>query len=110
MNITFEELHASVADCAEIGAMQAIKAYEPTADWLRASEVKRWARAKLIDYKALKALMKRVGIRAKRTGEAKNSPLVYSRLEIKKLMMTSHLCRLQTQTWTETAKPADETK
>lgn len=85
MNITlpFDELCRIMSDFTQIGFMSAIKAYEPTQDLIRAREVKDWLKIMLIDEKKFNALVNNGKIKARRIGTGKNSPLYYSKKEIK---------------------------
>lgn len=49
--LTFEELTGLLADFTQIGFMEAVKAYEPAQDNIRRSEVKKWLKMMLVDYR-----------------------------------------------------------
>ena len=89
MNLSLEELNGMIADFTQIGFMTAIKAYEPTQDKVRLTEVKNWLRFNRIDYKKFKALVDTGLIKRKRDGKCINSPLYFSKEEIKKALATA---------------------
>lgn len=88
MKITTEELFATIADFVQVGYMQAVKAYEPTNDNIRQSDVCNWLRLNLIDERQFKQLERKGLIKSFRLGTAKNSPLYYSKEEIKQAIST----------------------
>lgn len=77
----------------ELGFMQAVKAYEPTQDELRQSELKDWLRMNRVDARKLKAWIEHGMVRPYRKGEGKNSPLYYSKAEIKEAMANTGLAQ-----------------
>lgn len=42
VNIEIHEINSMIADCVQIGFMEAIRAYEPTSDLIRKKELKKW--------------------------------------------------------------------
>lgn len=92
--VNAEELYRVIADYTQVGFMQAVKAYEPTQDRIRKSEVRKWLKINLINEKKFDALCDKGLIRAFRTGTARNSPLCYSKKEIKQAMATAGLLRI----------------
>ena len=66
--------------------MTAVQAYEPCQDTIRLSEVKKWLKMMHVDYKKFKTLVDIGIIKARRIGTSKNSPLYYSKLEIKQAL------------------------
>lgn len=97
MMITNQELHSIITECSQIGAMKAIKAIEPAADWVRIAELKRWAKLNGLDQKTLNTLIKEEKIRPIRIGEGRNSPKVYSKVEIKEAFASLTLVKIQTK-------------
>ena len=88
------ELIGVMADSYQIGYMQAVKAYEPSQDAIRATEVKKWLRMMCIDEKTFKILKEKGFIEAVRKGKAINSPLYYSKAQIKAALAGINLARL----------------
>lgn len=78
-----EEIQALMINCYQVGYMEAVKAYEPSQDFIRLSEVKKWLGMMKIDIKRFKLLVRMDIIKPIRKGEGKNSPLYYSKAEIK---------------------------
>lgn len=81
--MNLNELNGVIADFVQIGFMEAVKAYEPSKDLVRKAEVKGWLKMMLIDEKAFRYLEDNGFIKAFRKGSGKNSPLFYSKKEIK---------------------------
>lgn len=92
MNI--EELQSIMIDSYQVGYMEAVKAYEPAQDLIRLSEVQRWLKMMKIDLKRFKALVKSEVIKPIRKGESRNSPLYYSKKEIKQALSMSNISGL----------------
>lgn len=86
MEISAQELKCIIADFVQIGFMQAIKAYEPSQDLLRKSEVKKWLKMMMISEAEFKRLLASDHIKPIRMGEGRNSPLFYSKQEIKQAL------------------------
>lgn len=82
-----------IADFVRVGYNAAVKDYDPPQDKLRLSEVKKWLKFRKIDFKTFQELEKQGLIHA-RKGEAINSPLYYSKVEIQKAFATMRLNRL----------------
>lgn len=97
MNIDLNELNAVIADFVQVGFMEAVKAYEPAQDLVRASEVKNWLRMMRIDAKKFNALCGKGIIRAVRKGTGRNSPLYYSKKEIKQAISMANIGCLLTK-------------
>ncbi len=93
MDITlpFEELCRMMADFTQIGFMEAVKAYEPAQDRIRARDVRNWLKMMLVDEKRFDALVRCGKIRARRMGTGKNSPIYYSKKEIKEALVASRM-------------------
>lgn len=89
-----QELNRIVADFVQVGWMQAVKTYEPPQDRVRLSEVKSWLRMACLDYKTFQKLVKVEVIKPFRKGKSKNSPLYYSKAEIKQAFSTLNMKRL----------------
>lgn len=83
MEINAQELRSLLADFVQIGFMEAVKAYEPSQDLVRKNEVRKWLKMMLISEKDFKKLLNSECIRPMRKGEGKNSPLYFSKKEIK---------------------------
>ena len=82
-----------IADFVRVGYNAAVKDYDPPQDKLRLSEAKKWLKFRKIDFKAFQELEKQGLIHA-RKGEAVNSPLYYSKVEIQEAFATMRLNRL----------------
>lgn len=93
MNITLEELYGVVADFAQIGYMEAVRSYEPPQDTIRKSAVRKWLSMMHIDNKTFNALVRNGMIKARRSGTTANSPIVYSKKEIKQALATARINR-----------------
>ncbi len=97
MNLTIEQLASIIADYIQVGYMEAVRAYEPTQDIIKTSEVLRWLRFVHIDRKRFNALVKKGLIRRKRLGPAKNSAFGYSKKEIKQAVAASKISSIIVQ-------------
>lgn len=97
MNIDLNELNAVIADFVQVGFMEAVKAYEPARDLVRASEVKEWLRMMHMEQKRFNTLCNQGVIRAVRKGTGRNSPLYYSKKEIKQAMSMANIGCLMTK-------------
>ena len=86
VTMEFNELNKLLSRYVQVGFMEAVRMYEPTQDMIRLTEVKAWLKMALVDYKAFKTLVDKGAIRAKKTGDAKNSPLYYSKKEIQQAL------------------------
>ena len=83
ITLTLPEIGRMIAEYTEIGYMAAVKAYDPPQDRLRLSEVRKWLRANHIAYKDFQSLVKQGVVTPVHAGSAKNSPLFFSKKEIK---------------------------
>lgn len=92
MNI--EELQSIMIDSFQVGYMEAVKAYEPAQDLIRLSEVKRWLKMMRIDMKRFNTLVHKEVIKPIRKGESRNSPLYYSKKEIKQALSMANVSGL----------------
>ena len=97
MTMTIEQIGAMMADFVQIGYMTAVKAYEPTSDELRLKDVEKWCRATFTDYKTLLRLIQAGVVRSYRKGGSRNSPLYYSKAEIKQAIINARLSRYITE-------------
>ena len=91
MNLDLNELNAVIADFVQVGFMEAVKAYEPTQDLVRASEVEDWLHIMKIDEKKFRTLCRKGIIQAVRKGTGRNSPLYYSKKEIKQALSMANV-------------------
>lgn len=89
MNI--EEIQSIMIDSYQVGYMEAIKAYEPSQDFIRLSEVKKWLKMMKIDLKRFNVLVHKEIIKPIRKGEGRNSPLYYSKTEIKQALSLANI-------------------
>lgn len=95
MNI--EELQSIMIDSYQVGYMEAVKAYEPAQDLIRLREVKKWLKMMKIDLKRFNALVHKEVIKPIRKGEGRNSPLYYSKKEIKQALSMVNVSGLITK-------------
>lgn len=93
-NMQIVDIRSLMAEVWQVGYMEAVKAYEPVRDQIRKSEVGDWLALMKIDRRVFRKLEKCGLIRAHKLGEGKNSPLVYSKAEIKKALATRSASRL----------------
>lgn len=93
VTIEFNELKETLQRFVQVGFMEAVRAYEPAQDRLRQKDVREWLKMMLIDYNTFKALVKKGAIKPRRYGSAVNSPLYYSKKEIKQAMATVGLMK-----------------
>ncbi|MDT3388106.1 MAG: hypothetical protein LIR46_10165 [Bacteroidota bacterium] len=96
MNMTTAEIFALVADAVQVGYMEAIKAYEPSSDIVRQSEVSKYLKLCLYDKRKFKSLVDGGYIKPVRMGKAKNSPLGYSKKEIKQAFLSQKIGAMTT--------------
>ena len=83
-----------IADFVQVGYMQAVKVYDPPQDKVRKSEVKKWLRFANLDQKRFNRLVKAEIIKPFKTGEGRNSPLYYSKKEIKQAFSVASISEL----------------
>lgn len=86
VTMEFNELNNLLSRYVQVGFMEAVRMYEPAQDRIRLAEVKAWLKMALVDYKTFKALVDKGTIRARKAGNAKNSPLYYSKKEIQQAL------------------------
>ena len=84
-----EDFASMIIGAYQIGFMEAVRAYEPEQDLVRASKVKSWLKMVNIEYKKFAYMVDNGMIHARRKGTGKNSPLYYSKSEIKKALFTA---------------------
>lgn len=89
--LTIQEIGTIVSDFIQVGFMEAVKSYEPSKDTIRENELIGWCKMLGIDKKRIKALVEAGIIHKKRNGEGKNSPIIYSKKEIKCAIATAKL-------------------
>ncbi|WP_314712583.1 hypothetical protein [Prevotella pallens] len=82
-----------ISDFVRVGYNAAVKDYDPPQDRLRLSEVKKWLKFRRVDFKTFQELEKQ-GLIHTRKGNAVNSPLYYSKVEIQKAFATMRLNNL----------------
>lgn len=93
VTMEFNELNNLLSRYVQVGFMEAVRMYEPAQDMIRLTEVKAWLKMALVDYKAFKALVGKGAIRARKAGDAKNSPLYYSKKEIQQALASVGVMR-----------------
>lgn len=89
-----EDFTRIIIESYQIGFMEAVRAYEPSHDLVRASEVKSWLKMMNIEQKKFKQLCESGKLKAIRKGDCKNSPIYYSKSEIKKALFTARVTAL----------------
>ena len=106
-----QELSRIVADFVQVGWMQAVKMYEPPQDAVRLSDVKRWLRMACLDYKTFQRLVKAEAIRPFRKGKGQNSPLYYSKADLKQAFAAAGMGQMMARASMSRAaarKPGDD--
>lgn len=92
MQEDFNEMCEIMTDYMQVGFMEAMKAYEPVQDEVRLSKVKEWLRFMRFDTRKFNILVKQGAIKATRKGGGRNSPLYYSKADIKLAFANARLC------------------
>ncbi len=82
----FSRLNRLLSEYVQVGFMGAVKAYEPAQDLIRKADVEKWLKMTYADRGMFKKLVKMGAIKPRRRGTAKNSPLCYSKAEIKRAL------------------------
>lgn len=80
----------------QVGFMEAVKTYEPAQDNIRMTELKNWLKIMRIDKKRFYALVENGSIKPFRLGAGRNSPLYFSKQEIKKALTAADIANLFT--------------
>lgn len=75
----------------QVGYMEAVKAYEPPQDMLRKTELKKWLALMHIDKRRVQALIDKGLVKPYRKGTGKNSPLYFSKIDIKKAIAAADI-------------------
>lgn len=91
LELDLYQLKNIMADMVQVGYMKAIKVYEPTKDNVSTRELVRWFKVLGIDPSYINKMESEGLIKGKRKGIGKNSPVCYSRLEIKQALATIDL-------------------
>lgn len=102
--IDFNQLCGVLSDFVQIGFMEAVRAYEPVQDKIRKSEIKKWLKISLIDNDKFDALVESGHIHAHRLGTSKNSPLYFSKKEIKEAVAKTKLANILSRYGIESEK------
>lgn len=92
--MTMTEVSTLIRESVQLGVMQAIKTYEPTKDKVRASEIKSWLELNGVDYGVFKKLESAGLIKGERLGDGRNSPIVYSKADVKAAISTHSVCKM----------------
>lgn len=90
--MTLEDIKDIVAQSFEIGYLNALQAIEPSCDELRQAEVKKWLKTQNIRLTRFDALVSEGMVRGRRKGKAVNSPIYYSKKEIKQALL---VCKVE---------------
>lgn len=83
-----EELSPIIQGAFQAGYMEAIKSYEPALDNVRGTEIRNWLKLIHVSQKKFNAFVRHGLIKPFRLGTKRNSPLYYSKAEIKKALLT----------------------
>ena len=89
-----EDFARLITDCYQVGYMEAVRAYEPALDWVRASEVRAWLKMVHIEPRKLRRMVEQGLVKPVRRGTGRNSPLYYSKAEIKRALLTAGVTTL----------------
>lgn len=84
ITISVEAMKEIATDIFAAGMAQAVKMYEPIADWVKKDEITVWCVLNDINPKSVMALIKDGTIRGKHSGRGINTPVVYSKADIRK--------------------------
>lgn len=82
--MSIAEIGDVLAEYVQIGYAQAVKAYDEPKDRIRRSGIKSWLKYNDYDARVFERLVDNGMICARRMGTARNSPLYYSKEEIKR--------------------------
>lgn len=85
------DIQSIMIDSYQVGYMEAVKSYEPAQDLIRLKEVKKWLKMMKIDLKRFNILVGKELIKPIRKGESRNSPLYYSKAEIKQAISLANV-------------------
>lgn len=88
ITIPFEDLRNMITDAVEVGFMKAVRTYDPDTDSIRATQVKSWLKRNNVEPKLFQSLIDDGSIVGRRKGTAKNSPIYYSKEEIRQAVMS----------------------
>lgn len=91
------DIRTLMSEVWQVGYMEAVKAYEPVRDEIRKSDIAAWLEMMNVDKKVFRKLEKAGLISVHKLGKGKNSPLIYSKAEIKKALATKTASRLYMQ-------------
>lgn len=80
----------------QVGFMEAVKSYEPSRDSIRKKDLDGWLKMMRIDKKKFKSLVNIGQIKPFQIGSGRNSPLYYSKKEIRKALMAADVSQLLT--------------
>ena len=84
-----EDFTDMITGAYRVGFMEAMRAYEPSRDLIRANEVKSWLKMMHISQKKFEYLCDNEMIKTVRKGTGNNSPIYYSKSEIIRVLFTS---------------------
>lgn len=85
--IEIENLREIIIDCIEVGYMKAIKDYCVDEDLIRATQIDSWLAKNNISKKTFKTLLNEHSIVGIRKGTARNSPIYYSKEQVKAALL-----------------------
>lgn len=94
--MTISAIQQLMQESFQVGYMQAMKTFEPSSCDIRETEVNSWLSAIGVSRDAWNRLKKTGLVQAFRKGNSPNSPLYYSKLDIKKALIAKDLCKWYT--------------
>lgn len=91
MNINIEELQTIIAESYQVGYMEAVRCYEPAQDFIKTKDLKKWLSSMHMDWNKFLLFIDKGFVTPIRKGTCVNSPLLYSKKEIKKAFSMAKL-------------------
>lgn len=90
----FVDIQGLLIDVWQVGYMEAMRAYEPVRDEIRKADIAGWLKIIKVDRRVFRNLENAGLIKARKLGKGRNSPLIYSKTEIKKALATRTASRM----------------
>ena len=91
MELTLDDIISVVKNAVQAGYMQAVKAYEPTSDLIKQTQINAYLKLNNINKKKFNALVEGGYILPRHKGKAQNSAIVYSKKEIQQALLSLKL-------------------
>jgi len=92
--VQITDIRTLMTEVWQVGYMEAVKAYEPIRDEIRKSDIPDWLALMNVDKRTFRTLERCGLVKARKMNDGRNSPLVYSKVEIKKALATRTASRL----------------